>query len=74
MDRREAIRIHLGEQTCPVCGISHDHHIERALVATKYYLWLVWDRNLCTKCEEWADSVKTINPEISQHQTAWYSD
>ena len=63
------MRIHLDEITCPICGITHDHHIDR-----EHCPWLVWDRDICAECEEWADSVKTINLAISQHQTAWYSN
>ena len=63
------MRIYLDEITCPVCGKEHSDHQDH-----ENRLWLPRDLDLCAECEDWADSVKTINPAISQHQAAYYSD
>jgi hypothetical protein len=46
------MKIDLDEITCPVCGISHDDHVERLTLRE-----LVFDEGICNECDNWAEQV-----------------
>ena len=46
------MRIHLDEIMCPVCGISHDDHVDREACREA-----VFDNLVCNDCDDWLDLV-----------------
>ena len=58
------MRIHLDEQTCPVCGLEHSDHQER-----ERDHWLSWEPSICFKCEDWSDFLIMKLPAISLDKT-----